>query len=99
MTNKAHDGVCPVCQTHTVKGGQPLKTAADILAYLDHFRTKKQEYVVSLSVDSAGRVISRRVVTIGLLNASLVHPREIFAGPLTDLAASVIVAHNHPSDD
>ena len=71
----------------------------DILTYLAHFRTKKQEYVVSLSLDSAMRVVTRRVVTIGLLNASLVHPREIYAGPLADRAASVIVAHNHPSDD
>jgi len=38
-------------------------------------------------------------VTIGTLTSSLVHPREVFAGPLKDRAASVIVAHNHPSGD
>lgn len=41
--------------------------------------------------------MKRRTVTIGLLNATLVHPREVFAGPLQDRAAAVIVAHNHPS--
>jgi len=42
-------------------------------------------------------VIRRRVVTIGILNQSLVHPREVFAEAITDRAASVILAHNHPS--
>lgn len=100
MTSEAHDdGICLICQVHAIKNGKPLKGTKDVLAYLKHFRTKKQEYVVSLSLDSMGRVISRRVVTIGLLNSSLVHPREVYAGPLADRAASIIVAHNHPSND
>lgn len=52
-----------------------------------------------MSIDSGGRLIKRRVVTIGLLDASLVHPREVFAGPLADRAASIILSHNHPSGD
>jgi DNA repair protein RadC len=43
--------------------------------------------------------VARRVVTIGTLTQSLIHPREVFAGPLKDRAASVIIAHNHPSGD
>lgn len=50
-----------------------------------------------LSLDGGGRLIARRTVTIGLLDVSLAHPREIFAGPLKDRAAAVIIAHNHPS--
>ena len=76
-----------------------LKTIDDILTCLDYIRNKKQEYVVCLSLDSAQRLITRRTVTIGLLDASLIHPREIFAGPLKDRAASIIIAHNHPSGD
>ena len=60
-------------------------------------RNKRQEYFVCLSLDSAQRLIARRVVTIGLLNVSLAHPREVYAGPLKDRAASVVIAHNHPS--
>lgn len=44
-------------------------------------------------------MITRRTVTIGLLDVVLAHPREVFAGSLKDRAASVIVAHNHPSGD
>jgi DNA repair protein RadC len=69
----------------------------DILPYLKFIRNKRQEYFICLSLDSGGQVIKRRTVTIGLLNVSLAHPREVFAGPLKDRAASVIVAHNHPS--
>lgn len=79
---------------------KPLLTTTDaILAQLNFIRNKKQEYVVCLSLDSAQRLIVRRVVTIGLLDVSLAHPREVFAGPIKDRAASIIVAHNHPSGD
>lgn len=74
-----------------------LQTTEDILAHLSYIRNKKQEYFVCLSLDSGGKLIKRRTVTIGLLDVSLVHPRELFAGPLKDRAAAVIIAHNHPS--
>ena len=76
-----------------------LLTVEDILPYLKFIRNKKQEYFVCLSLDSGSRLIARRVVTIGTLTASLVHPRETFAGPVKDRAASVVIAHNHPSGD
>jgi DNA repair protein RadC len=68
-----------------------------MLSYLGFIRNKKQEYFVCLSLDSGSRLIARRIVTIGLLNFSLAHPREVFAGPLKDRAASIVIAHNHPS--
>jgi DNA repair protein RadC len=74
-----------------------LFDAEDVLNRLSFIRNKRQEYFICLSLDSGGKIISRRTVTIGLLNATLVHPREVFAGPLKDRAAAVIVAHNHPS--
>ena len=64
---------------------------------LSDIRDKKQEYFVCLTLDGANRLITKRVVTIGTLTASLVHPREVFADAIADRAASIIVAHNHPS--
>lgn len=64
---------------------------------LKDIRDKKQEYFVCLSLDGANRLIAKRIITIGTLTGSLVHPREVFADAITDRAASVIVAHNHPS--
>lgn len=64
---------------------------------LADIRDKKQEYFVCLTLDGANRLIAKRVITIGTLTASLVHPREVFADAITDRAASIIIAHNHPS--
>ena len=59
---------------------------------LSDIRDKKQEYFVCFTLDGA-----KRIITIGTLTSSLVHPREVFAEAITDRAASIIVAHNHPS--
>lgn len=67
------------------------------VAELADIRDKKQEYFVCLTLDGANRLIAKRIITIGTLTASLVHPREVFADAITDRAASIIVAHNHPS--
>lgn len=64
---------------------------------LADIRDKKQEYFICLTLDGANRLITKRIITIGTLTASLVHPREVFADAITDRAASIIVAHNHPS--
>lgn len=70
---------------------------SDVVEQLADIRGKKQEHFVCLSLDGANRLINRRIVTVGILNASLVHPREVFADVITDRAAGIIVAHNHPS--
>lgn len=76
---------------------KPSAVTEDLLALFRFIRTKRQEYFVCLSLDSGGKPLRRRTVTIGTLNATLVHPREVFAGPLQDRAAAVVIAHNHPS--
>lgn len=82
-----------------IKDRPSLTTSDAIMRQLSFIRNKKQEYFICLSLDSAQRLIARRTVTIGTLTTTLVHPREVFAGPLKDRAASVVVAHNHPSGD
>lgn len=67
------------------------------VAQLTDIRDKKQEYFVCLSLDGANRLIAKRIITIGTLTSSLVHPREVFAEAIADRAAGIIVAHNHPS--
>ena len=94
-TKPDQDEPCPICYKPVVT--KPLRSNKDVLACLKHFRDKRQEFLVCLSLDGGGRLITQRVVTIGLLDTALAHPREVFAGPLTDRAASVIIAHNHPS--
>ena len=68
-----------------------------VLPYLNEIKNADQEHFVAITLDGAGAVITTRVITIGLLNHSLVHPRETFRGAILDNAASIIIAHNHPS--
>lgn len=88
-----------LAKRHLVKDVQPLCTHQDILARLADIRSKQQEYFVCISLDGGQRLIAQRTVTIGTLDTVLAHPREIFADPIVDRAASVVVAHNHPSGD
>ena len=74
-----------------------IKTAEDVLPLVSEIRDKKQEYFICITLDGASRLINRRTITIGTLNANLVHPREVFADALVDRAAGVIFVHNHPS--
>jgi DNA repair protein RadC len=69
----------------------------DVLPLINHYADRKQEYFLCLSLNGAHEVLASRVVSVGLVNKALVHPREVFADPLSDRAAAVILAHNHPS--
>jgi len=74
-----------------------VREAKDVLPYLRTIRSKRQEHFACVSLDGANSVIASRIVSIGSLNASHIHPREVFADPIADRAAAVILAHNHPS--
>ena len=68
-----------------------------MLSQVQQYRAKRQEYLLTLTLDGAGKLIQKRVVTIGILDESLAHPREIFTGAIEDRAHSLILVHNHPS--
>jgi DNA repair protein RadC len=66
---------------------------------LPELRDVKKEHFKSLLLDTKNRVQKIRTVSIGILDSSLVHPREVFKDAIQASAASIIVAHNHPSGD
>ena len=86
------------CRRKFTKQTAPLidspETAANELGFI---RDKKQEHFALLTLDGARRLIKARVITIGTLTSSLVHPREVFSPAIEDRAASIIIGHNHPS--
>jgi DNA repair protein RadC len=88
-----------LARRHLLKDTVKITVAQDVLPLVADIVGKKQEYFVCISLNGANEVIEKRVVTIGLLNESPVHPREVFADVIADRAASVIFAHNHPSGD
>jgi DNA repair protein RadC len=61
------------------------------------FEGADREYFVALHLDTRNKVTGYHVVSIGSLNTSVVHPREVFKAAILDSAAAVVVSHNHPS--
>lgn len=66
---------------------------------MEEMRSLNQEHLVALFLNTKNQVIHRQTIFIGSLNASIVHPREIFREAVKRSAASVVCAHNHPSGD
>jgi len=60
---------------------------------------KKKEYCILVTLDTRNRMINRQTISIGSLDSSIVHPREVFKEALAASASSVIIVHNHPSGD
>jgi len=77
--------------------GSIIKYPEEIFSLVRHNADRKQEHFISLSLNGAHEVLAVRVVTIGLVNRTIVHPREVFADLIQDRAAAFAVAHNHPS--
>ena len=88
-----------LARRHLLKDTVKITVAQDILPLVADIAGKQQEYFVCISLNGANEVIEKRVVTIGLLDQSPVHPREVFADVIADRAAAVIFAHNHPSGE
>ncbi len=76
---------------------QKVKKASDVYPLVRHYADRKQEQFICVSLNGAHEVIAIRVVSVGILNKTIVHPREVFGDPISDRAAAIIICHNHPS--
>ena len=76
-----------------------LLSPKDIWDELKDVRDHKKEHFVIFFLDSRNQEIKREIVSVGSLNANLVHPREVFEPAVRHLAAQIIIAHNHPAGD
>jgi len=88
-----------LARRHLLRETVKITVAQDVLPLVADIAGKQQEYFVCISLNGANEVIEKRVVTIGLLDRSPVHPREVFADVIAERAAAVIFAHNHPSGE
>ena len=77
-----------------------IKTASDVYQYyVDELQNKTKEYFYALFLDTKNRILKDELVSIGTLNESLIHPRELFNSAVQASCNSVIIVHNHPSGD
>lgn len=76
-----------------------IDTAKDVFAQVTDLCHKKQEHLVALYLSARNELLAKETITIGILEANLISPREVFAEALNNAAASVVLVHNHPSGD
>lgn len=77
--------------------GSKISNPSELIPFLLHYAVRRQETFLCVSLSGAHEILGIRVVSVGTINRTIVHPREVFADPITDRAAAIIVAHNHPS--
>jgi DNA repair protein RadC len=89
-----------VNQSKNLKKIIRIESAQDVFNYfVDELKDKKKEHFYVLSLDSKNQIITHSLISIGSLDASLIHPREIFKEAIKNSAASIVLVHNHPSGD
>ena len=76
-----------------------LLSPEDVWNELRGIRGERKEHFVIFYLDTRNQEIKREIISVGTLNASLVHPREVFESAIKNLAAQILIAHNHPSDN
>ncbi len=76
-----------------------IRTPSEVFEYLKDMRDLPREHMRGLYLNNHHKIIHDEVISIGTVNSSLIHPREVFKPALEYGAAAVILAHNHPSDD
>ena len=76
-----------------------IDSAKDAVAQLSDMRDLKKEHFVVLYLNAKNQLVHKETISMGTLNANLVHPREVFEPALKYSAAQIIAAHNHPSGD
>jgi len=79
------------------KNGIVIKSAEDVWKLCADFYESKKEHLAVFYLDTKDKIIERRIISIGTLDSSIIHPREIFEPALSLSASSIMIAHNHPS--
>ena len=75
----------------------PVKTPGDIVPFVKNYAVSEKEHFLLVTLNGGHEIIQIHVISMGTLNRTLIHPREVFSVAMRDNAAAIIVSHNHPS--
>ena len=75
----------------------PIKRPEDIVPFIRNYAVSEKEHFLVITLNGGHEIIQIHVVTVGTLNRTLIHPREVFSIAIKENAAALIVSHNHPS--
>ncbi len=73
-----------------------ISSPKDVIPFLHHYTLMPTEHFITVTVNGAKEILSTRVVSVGTINKALIHPREVFAGAVSEYASGIICCHNHP---
>ncbi|MDY2755948.1 MAG: JAB domain-containing protein, partial [Candidatus Treponema excrementipullorum] len=76
-----------------------IKNPSDVIPFICQYSIETKEYFLSITLNGAHEIIRIHITSVGTLNHTLIHPREIFSAAITENAAAIIVCHNHPSEN
>jgi len=79
------------------KAAALILSPREVWEELKDIRDNKKEHFVIFFLDTQNQEIKREIISVGILNSSLIHPREVFEPAIKNLASHIIIAHNHPS--
>lgn len=77
--------------------GAHINTPDDIVPFVRHYAMCQQEHFLSVTLNGGHDIIEIHVVSVGTVNRTLIHPRDVFGVAIRENAAAVILCHNHPS--
>ena len=87
-------------QNISKKESMPVNSAKDVFEYLcPKLMNLDKEHFVILHLNTKNKIVKNETISVGILNASIIHPREVFKSAIKESANSIILAHNHPSGD
>ncbi len=85
--------------TNYLKPMTRVTTSGEVFEKFHFLKNESKEYFITLHLDGKNKILCIEIVSTGSLNASIVHPREVFKSCLLSSAAAMILMHNHPSGD
>jgi len=85
-----------VSERHKINQGA-VTTPSDIYNLVKRYRNAPKEQFIVITLNGAHEPISVSITSIGLVNTTIVHPREVFIRAIQDMASAIVICHNHPS--
>ena len=77
--------------------GARIESPCDIIPFVRNYAVSSKEHFLMVTLDGGHKIIQIHVVSVGTLNCSLIHPREVFVEAIKDKASAMVLCHNHPS--
>jgi len=77
----------------------PVENPKQVAEACKEIREAAQEHMLCLDLNGAGKLVDKRLITLGIADATLVHSREVFRGAIANGATAIVLVHNHPSGD